>query len=217
MMKKVSRIFLMGTVAALLIPGWEYVWFEIVVVQHPVAGSGSVLLFLAVIMTFGLLWFKWIKRRSKFSIADWFLVACVAGIWDSIYETVSIGKHPVIIQVYDTMFVTDRAYVYAAFAVLFGSVGCIYYFFQKVTGHMIVATLGWLHFAISFAGILVIVHFGFNAYYGLLRRYVDIENLMSYDRRNMYLIWAVLAVAAAQVLFIFNLVYSVVRGKKSRN
>ena len=217
MMKNVSRIFLMGTITALLLPGWDFVLGKFMVEQNPLAGTVYLLLLLAVIVAFGLLGFKRIRPRSNFLIADWFWVVCVSCLWDAVYEAISFGKHPLIIQVHDTSFVIAGGHVFAAFAGLFGFAGFIYYFFQKITGRMILAAFGWIHFATGVAGILLIVHFGLDEYLWRARRYMDIEGLMSYDRQNMYLIWTVLAVAAAQALFIFNLVYSAVWGKKSSN
>jgi hypothetical protein len=73
--------------------------------------------------------------------------------------------------------------------------------------------------SLSFLGCLLILLLGiYNPMFP--RRYNDHSAWIiftSFYEMGQELRWTVLAVAAAQALFIFNLVYSAMRGKKSSN
>jgi heme/copper-type cytochrome/quinol oxidase subunit 1 len=134
------------------------------------------------------------------------------------YALVWMRRATLDIQVHDTMFVIAGPHVFAGFALLFGLAGCVYYWFPKLTGRKLLVIPGRIHFWVSFWGFLL---FLLRAYTPILsRRYDDHANWISFNsyyEMGDELVWVCFAMLAAQALFIFNLVYSAVWGKKSSN
>jgi cytochrome c oxidase subunit I len=98
--------------------------------------------------------------------------------------------------------------------------GAIYHWFPKVTGRMMNDTIGKLHFWITFLGTYAMF---FPMHYlgiqGMPRRYYDYPNYefisdAAYDLNTFITVIGAL-VAAAQVLFLWNLFWSAFRGRPS--
>jgi cytochrome c oxidase subunit 1 len=98
--------------------------------------------------------------------------------------------------------------------------GGIYHWYPKVTGRMLNDTIGKLHFWITFLGTYAIF---FPMHYlgvlGMPRRYYSFEQYefipKSAHDLNTFITVIALVVAVAQLLFVFNLIWSVFRGRKA--
>ena len=98
--------------------------------------------------------------------------------------------------------------------------GGLYHWYPKVTGRMLNDTLGHIHFWVTFIGTYAIF---FPMHYlgvlGMPRRYYAFDNYSfipeSAHVMNMYISIAAFVVAFAQLLFVFNLAWSVRHGRPS--
>jgi cytochrome c oxidase subunit 1 len=121
------------------------------------------------------------------------------------------------IYLHDTYFVVGHFHLIMAAAVFQGSFAAIYFWFPKMFGRTMSATLGALHFWLTFVP-LVLVFGGMlllgNA--GMPRRLPDpssydtFKPLLKYQRAISH---AAYLLASAQLLFIYNFLVSLVRGK----
>jgi cytochrome c oxidase subunit 1 len=98
--------------------------------------------------------------------------------------------------------------------------GAIYHWYPKITGRMLNEALGQIHFWVTFIGAYAI--FFPMHYLGLLgmpRRYHDMGQTSfvpdSAHTLNAFISVAALTVGAAQVVFLFNLFWSVRHGKEA--
>jgi cytochrome c oxidase subunit 1 len=98
--------------------------------------------------------------------------------------------------------------------------GGIYHWFPKVTGRMLDDRLGKFHFWVTFIGTYLIY---FPMHYlgvlGMPRRYYHYENYQfipaSAHTLNAFITVVALTVGAAQLVYVFNLVWSAFRGRRA--
>jgi cytochrome c oxidase subunit 1 len=119
------------------------------------------------------------------------------------------------IYLHATYFVVGHFHMVMAVAALFGVFAGTYFWWPKMTGHMMNETLGKIHFWFTFIGAYCIfMPFHYLGLAGNVRRYsafVDdyLKPLMPVHR---FITIAALVTGAAQLIFIFNLIYSRFKG-----
>jgi len=131
-----------------------------------------------------------------------------------------LGNVTVDLPLSDTMFVVAHFHMVMAVAPIMVVFGAIYHWYPKITGRMLDDRLGKLHFWITFVG-TYLIYFPMH-YLGILgvpRRYYAVQNLdfipASAHSVNVAITVAALIVGAAQVIFLWNLVWSYFHGKPS--
>jgi cytochrome c oxidase subunit 1 len=118
------------------------------------------------------------------------------------------------------MFVVAHFHMVMGVAPILVVFGAIYHWYPKITGRMLNETLGHIHFWVTFIGTYAIF---FPMHYvglmGVPRRYYEIgetvSNLQSSVTLNHFITIAALIVGAAQMVFLFNLIWSYFYGKPS--
>jgi cytochrome c oxidase subunit 1 len=131
-----------------------------------------------------------------------------------------LGNVIVDLPLSDTYFVVAHFHLVMGVSPILVVCGSIYHWYPKVTGRMLNDTLGKIHFWITFIGTYLIY---FPMYYlgitGVPRRYFALGSLdflpESTQAMNAGITVAALVVGAAQLLFVFNLVWSLFKGKES--
>jgi cytochrome c oxidase subunit 1 len=139
-----------------------------------------------------------------------FLVGGLTGLF--------LGNVIVDIPLSDTYFVVAHFHMVMGVAPVLVVFGGIYHWFPKVTGRMFNDTLGKLHFWITFLGTYAIffpMHYlGFQ---GMPRRYYAYDNYafipQSAHELNAFITVVALTVGVSQLLFVFNMAWSVFKGK----
>jgi cytochrome c oxidase subunit I len=131
-----------------------------------------------------------------------------------------LGNVVVDVPLSDTMFVVAHFHMVMGVAPILVIFGAIYHWYPKVTGRMLNDALGKLHFWVTFIGAYAI--FFPMHYVGLLgvpRRYFELNDVAfvppSEHTLNEFITIAALIVGAAQIVFVFNLVWSYFYGKAS--
>ncbi|MDH7803298.1 MULTISPECIES: cbb3-type cytochrome c oxidase subunit I [unclassified Rhizobium] len=129
-----------------------------------------------------------------------------------------LGNVVVDVPLSDTMFVVAHFHMVMGVAPIMVIFGAIHHWYPKVTGRMLNATMGHIHFWVTFLGAYAI--FFPMHYLGLLgvpRRYYELGETAfippSAHTLNMFISVAALVVGAAQLLFLFNLAWSLRWGK----
>src|SRR5947209_5665158 len=131
-----------------------------------------------------------------------------------------LGNVVVDMPLSDTMFVVAHFHMVMGIAPVLAVFGGIYHWYPKVTGRMLNEALGRFHFWVSFLGAYAI--FFPMHYLGLLgmpRRYHDIGETAfvpaSAHDLNAFMSVAALIVGFAQLVFLFNLIWSLFKGKEA--
>src|ERR671911_10867 len=131
-----------------------------------------------------------------------------------------LGNVVVDVPLSDTMFVVAHFHMVMGVAPIMVVFGAIYHWYPKITGRMFNDALGKLHFWVTFLGAYLI--FFPMHYLGLLgvpRRYHDISGTSfipeSAQTLNGFISVVALIVGAAQLLFLFNMFWSLRYGRKA--
>src|SRR5690242_2240730 len=123
------------------------------------------------------------------------------------------------IQLHDTAFVPAHFHLIMGVAAIFGIFAATYYWFPKMFGRMMNETLGRIHFFFSFIGTYTI--FMPMHYYGMaaaLRRYsqsTEVAYIHDLLPLQKFITYAAFVTIAGQFIFLFNLFWSMKRGKKA--
>ncbi len=123
------------------------------------------------------------------------------------------------IPVHDTYFVVAHFHVVMGVSAIFGMLAGVYHWYPKIFGRMMNQKVGTIHFWTTFVcsyGVFLPMHFVGMA--GLPRRYYDYSNFPMFDGvmdlNVLITIFAIIG-GVAQLLFIYNFFYSMVRGQKA--
>jgi cytochrome c oxidase subunit I len=129
-----------------------------------------------------------------------------------------LGNVVVDVPLSDTMFVVAHFHMVMGVAPILVIFGAIYHWYPKITGRMLNTFLGHIHFWITFVGTYAI--FFPMHYLGLLgvpRRYYELGETAfvpaSAHTLNVFITIMALVVGAAQMVFLFNLAWSLFRGR----
>ncbi len=123
------------------------------------------------------------------------------------------------IYFHDTYFVVAHFHMIMGVAAIFGIFAATAYWFPKMFGRMMNETLGKLHFWITFAGVYAIfVPMHFLGVAGHPRRYSEttgVEFLSALAPVHEFMTWAAFITGAAQLIFLFNFLWSLKKGPKA--
>jgi cytochrome c oxidase subunit 1 len=122
------------------------------------------------------------------------------------------------IMLHATYFVVGHFHLVMAVAAMFGIFAGTYFWFPKMTGRMMSEPLGKLHFILSFIGAYCIfMPFHYLGIAGNVRRYQAFTDdyLAPLIPVHKFITIAALVTGAAQLIFVYNLIYSRFKGEKA--
>jgi cytochrome c oxidase subunit 1 len=144
-------------------------------------------------------------------LVSFFISGGLTGIW--------LGNAALDINLHDTYFVVAHFHLVMGSAAIFGMLAGIYHWFPKMFGRLMNPKLGYLHFWLTFASAyLVFFPMHFMGLDGVPRRYyafTEFESMQKWLSVNVFITWAAIMGAVAQVAFLFNFFYSIFFGEKS--
>lgn len=131
-----------------------------------------------------------------------------------------LGNVVVDVPLSDTMFVVAHFHMVMGVAPILVIFGAIYHWYPKVTGRMLNDALGRLHFWVTFLGAyLIFFPMHYLGLMGMPRRYYDSSDIAfvppSAHTLNAFITIVALTVGAVQLLFVFNLIWSLRHGRKA--
>lgn len=159
------------------------------------------------------------KSNIRYTPAMLFSIGLVSTFISGGLTGIVLGDSALDINVHDTYFVVAHFHIVMGMSGVFGMIAGVYHWFPKLFGRMMNMPLGYLHFwitIISAYGVFFPMHFLGLA--GVPRRYYTnsafpmFDNLI--DLNEIVSIFAILALVG-QLIFIFNFVYSAIRGPKA--
>lgn len=129
-----------------------------------------------------------------------------------------LGNVVVDVPLSDTYFVVAHFHMVMGVAPIMVVFGAIYHWYPKITGRMLHGAMGQIHFWVTFLGTYAIYFpMHYLGFVGVPRRYYSYDDIefipQSVHDLNAAITVAALIVGAAQILFLFNLVWSLKRGK----
>jgi cytochrome c oxidase subunit I len=160
------------------------------------------------------LWHGDIHLTTPMLFALGFIVTFVNGGITGLF----LGNVVVDVPLSDTMFVVAHFHMVMGVAPILVIFGAIYHWYPKVTGRMLDETLGKLHFWVTFLGAyLIFFPMHYLGLMGVPRRYHEIGEAAfvpaSAHTLNAFISVVALIVGLTQLVFLFNLIHSLSRGK----
>ena len=132
-----------------------------------------------------------------------------------------LAQPPVDVNLHAGYFVVGHFHMVMGVAAIFGMIAGTFFWFPKMFGRMMNETLGKIHFWITFTGVYCIfMPMHFLGIAGNIRRYsrfTEVAFLNSPHILNVHEFMSIAAfiTGAAQLIFLFNLFWSMFRGKKA--
>ena len=167
--------------------------------------------------------FNWLGTlwggQIRFSTAMLFAIAFVSLFVTGGLSGLFLAQPAVDLPLTDTYFVVAHFHIIMGVAAIFGIFAATYFWFPKMFGRMLNETIGKIHFWITFAGVyLIFMPMHFLGMMGHPRRYPDLtgvgflEPMLPVQR---FITIAAFVTAATQLLFLFNFLWSLKKGKKA--
>ncbi|RAZ77309.1 cytochrome c oxidase subunit I [Mesorhizobium atlanticum] len=131
-----------------------------------------------------------------------------------------LGNVVVDVPLSDTMFVVAHFHMVMGVAPILVIFGAIYHWYPKVTGRMLDETLGRFHFWVTFVGAyLIFFPMHYLGLMGVPRRYAELTDMtiMTDSARHLNSFISIMAfiVGFAQMVFLFNLIWSIRHGREA--
>lgn len=163
----------------------------------------------------GTLWGAKIRFTTPMLFAIGFVSLFVAGGITGLV----LGQTSLDFFFHDTYFVTAHFHLVMGVASIFGMFAATYFWFPKMFGRLMHEGLGKFHFWITFLGVYAIfVPFHAMGLVGMPRRYAqftEYEFLKSTPPLVLFVTIAAIITVAVQLVFYFNLFWSMFKGKKA--
>ncbi|TPK97967.1 MULTISPECIES: cytochrome c oxidase subunit I [unclassified Mesorhizobium] len=131
-----------------------------------------------------------------------------------------LGNVVVDVPLSDTMFVVAHFHMVMGVAPILVIFGAIYHWYPKVTGRMLNEALGKFHFWVTFLGAyLIFFPMHYLGLMGIPRRYAELTDMtiMTESARHLNSFISIMAfvVGFAQLVFLFNLIWSIRHGREA--
>jgi cytochrome c oxidase subunit 1 len=191
--------------------------------MNPFLGSIFMLLTLVIAVPSAVKAFNYIatlwRGNIVFTPAMLFSIGLVSYFISGGLTGLILGNAALDIQLHDTYFVVAHFHLVMGTASFFGMVAGIYHWFPKMFGRMMDASLGYIHFWVTFIGAyLVFFPMHYIGIAGFPRRYYShtgFDSFSTFTDLNQFISVAAFLTFGAQFLFLFNFIYSIFKGRKA--
>ncbi len=215
-----AMVLSMFAIATLSLTVWAHHMF--VTGMNPFVGSVFVFLTLLIAVPSAIKVFNWLATlwagSIRYTPAMMFAVGFISMFISGGLTGIFVGNSALDIQLHDTYFIIAHFHIVMGVAAFFGMFAGIYHWFPKMFGRFMNSTLGFVHFWVTMIGAYVIfwpMHYEGMA--GMPRRYYTFEAFETFNKfgtLNEVISAATVVVFLAQLLFVFNFLYSIFKGKK---
>jgi cytochrome c oxidase subunit I len=193
---------------------------------NPFVSSVFILMALLILFPVAIRVIKWARKNWFDNVTYEPSVLFAAGLisWN-IFLLMSCNS-TVDFHVHDTYYVVSIFSVVLFGSFFFGIFCIVYYLFSRISRHTVNITYARIHFWISYWGLCYILWktridptSPFPEEGSQPRRYVEYSGWADYkyvQESNRFLLIAVILVLAAQVLFLFNIIYSLLKAQQKK-
>ena len=160
------------------------------------------------------------RGNIRFTLPMLFALAFIVTFVNGGITGLFLGNVVVDVPLSDTMFVVAHFHMVMGVAPILVIFGAIYHWYPLITGRMLNEAMGQLHFWVTFLGAYAIflpIHY--LGFLGVPRRYFEMGDTTfipdSAQTLSAFITVIALVVGVAQVVFMFNLVWSYLKGEKA--
>ncbi len=170
------------------------------------------------VKTFNYLATLW-KGNIHFTPAMLFAIGLVSFFITGGLTGIILGNASLDINLHDTYFVVAHFHLVMGSAAIFGMLAGVYHWYPKLFGRMMDAKLGYVHFWVTFVcAYLIFFPMHFIGLAGVPRRYYEFTSfdfMKPWLEVNVFITYAAIAAALAQLVFAYNFFVSMFAGKKA--
>ncbi len=163
----------------------------------------------------GTLWGAQIRLTTAMLFALGFVSLFVSGGISGIF----LGQPGLDLYLHDTYFVVGHFHMIMGVAAIFGMFAGTFFWFPKASGRMMNETLGKIHFYATFIGVYAIfTPMHVLGIIGNPRRYADYKEFEFMGPAmsvHTFMTYAAIFTAAVQIIFVINLIWSMMKGAKA--
>jgi cytochrome c oxidase subunit 1 len=167
--------------------------------------------------------FNWIGTlwggRIRFTTAMLFALGFVSLFVAGGISGLILGQSSLDLAMHDTYIVTGHFHLVMGVASIFGMFAALYFWFPKMFGRFMSESLGKFHFWITFIGVYAIfMPMHIMGIVGMPRRYSSFTEYGFLDKLHplvMFVSIAAIVTIVVQLVFYFNLVWSIFKGEKA--
>jgi cytochrome c oxidase subunit I len=163
----------------------------------------------------GTLWGGKIRFTTAMLFALGFVSLFVTGGLSGLF----LAQPSIDLYLHDTYFVVAHFHLIMGVAAIFGIFAATYFWFPKMFGRMLNETIGKIHFWLTFVGVYAIfMPMHFLGLAGHPRRYADVTGvnfLAPLHSVHYFITIAAMITITAQLIFLFNFLYSMKAGQKA--
>jgi len=163
----------------------------------------------------GTLWGGKIQFHSPMLYAIGFVSLFVTGGLSGLF----LAQPSLDLYLHETYFVAAHFHLVMGVAAIFGMFAAMHFWFPKMSGKMMNEPLAKTHFWLTFIGVYAIfMPMHYIGLAGQLRRYSSAESsaaLQKFIPVHEFMTYAAIFTVSVQFLFLFNLIWSLWRGKKA--
>jgi len=153
------------------------------------------------------------RTATLFSLT--FGALTISGILTGLF----LGNLTIDIQLHDSYFVLSCFHILMALAIITGFYSSLYYFFPKITGKRISETLGKFHYGLTLFGVFIMsATMLFIRDPGMPKNYFSFDGFgtnNNFSLTNILITVAFCLIIVAQLCFVTNLIYSLIKGPKT--
>ena len=216
-MAMVGSLFAIAILAFLV---WAHHMF--VTGLNPFLGAFFVLLTLLIAVPSAIKVFNWLttlwRGNIRFTTAMLFAIGFVSMFISGGLTGIFLGNSSLDIHLHDTYFIIAHFHIVMGVAGFFGMYAGVYHWFPKMYGRFLNNTMGYIHFWVTLIGAyLIFWPMHYEGLAGMPRRYYDFsgwESFKMFAGLNQFISFISILVFAGQLLFVFNFVYSIFKGRK---
>ncbi|GAB3014729.1 cbb3-type cytochrome c oxidase subunit I [Niabella terrae] len=218
-----AMIFSLCAICVLAFLVWAHHMF--VTGMNPFLGSVFVLLTLLIAVPSAIKVFNWLttlwRGNIRFTPGMLFAIGFVSMFISGGLTGIFLGNSTIDIHLHDTMFVIAHFHIVMGVSAFFGMFCGIYHWFPKMFGRYMNNTLGYIHFWVTLIGAyLIFWPMHYQGFAGMPRRYLDKSSWVSFSQfhgLDAMITVVTVMVFAVQLLFVFNYVYSIYKGRRVRS
>ena len=215
-----AMVYAMGAIALLGLGVWGHHMFQSG--MSPYSALAFSLLTMSIGVPSAIKTFNWIGTlwgaRIRFSTAMLYALGFVSLFVTGGLSGIFLAQPSVDIPLHDTYFVVAHFHLIMGVAAIFGMFAGTYFWFPKMFGRHLGEGIGRVHFWLTFIGVYAIfMPMHYIGLSGHMRRIPDLSAYTSLGELqpvHLFMSVAAFITIGAQLLFLFNLVWSLVRGRK---
>src|SRR2546423_208405 len=200
--------------------------------MSPYTGMAFSILTLSIGVPSAIKTFNWLGTlwgaRIRFTTPMLFAIGVVSLFVAGGITGLVLGQTTLDLSMHDTYFVLAHFHLVMGVAAIFGMFAGMYFWFPKMFGRKMNETLGKIHFWPTFIGVYsIFIPMHAMGLVGMPRRYSQFYEIVNGQMQMIYnfnrpavpliyfVTWAVIITATAQLIFLFNFIWSLFKGERA--